>query len=65
VKEMIAERSRVQRNENITVLAEMNDEKANEFKKAVRDLAHRLQVSYKFVNLEGSILQDLDNQELE
>lgn len=62
---MIAERSRVQRNENITVLAEMNDEKANEFKKAVRDLAHRLQVSYKFVNLEGSILQDLDNQELE
>ena len=62
---MRAERSRVQRNENITVLAEMNDEKANEFKKAVRDLAHRLQVSYKFVNLEGSILQDLDNQELE
>ena len=62
---MIVERSRVQRNENITVLAEMDDEKAEKFKKAVRDLAHRLQVSYKFVNVEGPILRDLDNQELE
>ena len=62
---MIAERSRVQRNENITVLAEMDDEKAEKFKKAVRDLAHHLKVSYKFVNVGGPILQDLDNQELE
>ena len=62
---MIAERSRVQRNENITVLAEMDDEKAKAFKKAVRDLAHRQQVRDKCVNVEAPIIRDLVNQELE
>lgn len=62
---MITEISRVRHEESITILSEMKYEKAEKFKKAVRDLAHHLKVSYKFVNLEPIVRQDLGSQELE